>query len=173
MKSKFLKLSLCFIPLIMSISSCSDFRKAVGKEKVIPDEYSIITTPSLLVPPGYNIDPEVFKNKKLSEAKKDFNLSDKIIINNQNEVSSFKDLFISKNTLKDIRQIVDEETLGISLSERTGFQVLFDKKPEVGVVLDSKKEALRLRNKKFSGEKLNSDPSPAIEKNSGKQILIK
>ena len=40
-------------------------------------------------------------------------------------------------------------------------------------ILDSKKEALRLRNKKFSGEKLNSDPSPAIEKNSGKQRLIK
>ena len=27
-------MSFCFLPLVMSISSCSDFRKAVGKEKV-------------------------------------------------------------------------------------------------------------------------------------------
>ena len=33
MKSKFFKMSFCFLPLIMSISSCSDFRKAVGKPK--------------------------------------------------------------------------------------------------------------------------------------------
>ena len=65
MKSKFFKMSFCFLPLIMSISSCSDFRKAVGKEKVIPDEFLVLTTPSLLVPPGYNIDPEVFKNKNV------------------------------------------------------------------------------------------------------------
>ena len=38
---------------------------------------------------------------------------------------------------------------------------------------DSKKEAIRLRNDKSSGEKLNANPSPAIEKNSGKPILIK
>ena len=41
MKSKFFKMSFCFLPLIMSISSCSDFRKAVGKEKVIPDEFLV------------------------------------------------------------------------------------------------------------------------------------
>ena len=49
----------------MSLSSCSDFRKAVGKEKVIPDEFSVALTPSLIVPPGYKIDPEVFKNLRI------------------------------------------------------------------------------------------------------------
>ena len=115
MKSKFFKISICFLPLIISISSCSDFRKAVGKEKVIPDEFSVSTTPSLLVPPGYNIDPEVFKNKKFNRETKDFSLSEKIIINNTNNISSFKELFISKDIPKNIRKIVDEETLGISL----------------------------------------------------------
>ena len=42
------------------LSSCSDFRKAVGKEVVIPDEFSVAVTPSLLIPPGYEIDPQVF-----------------------------------------------------------------------------------------------------------------
>ena len=48
MKNKFFIISVFLLPTIMSLSSCSDFRKAVGKEKVIPDEYSVVsTTPSL------------------------------------------------------------------------------------------------------------------------------
>ena len=62
----------------MSLSSCSDFRKAVGKEKVIPDEFSVALTPSLIVPPGYKIDPEVFKNNDLEETKNDFNLNNEV-----------------------------------------------------------------------------------------------
>ena len=62
MKNKFFKIFVFLMPLWMSLSSCSDFRKAVGKEKVIPDEFSVAMTPSLIVPPGYNIDPDLFKN---------------------------------------------------------------------------------------------------------------
>jgi hypothetical protein len=172
MKSKFFKMSFYFLPLIMSISSCSDFRKAVGKEKVIPDEFLVLTTPSLLVPPGYNIDPEVFKNKNVL-GNKDFNLSEKIEINDKNNISSFKEIFISKDIPKDIRKIVDEETLGISLSERRGIDILFGNVPRSGVVLEGKKEALRLRSNKLSGEKINSSPTPALDINSGKSIVIK
>jgi len=172
MKSKFFKMSFCFLPLIISLSSCSDFRKAVGKEKVIPDEFLVSTTPSLLVPPGYNIDPEVFKNKNVL-VNKDFNLSEKIEITDTNNISSFKEIFISKDIPKDIRKIVDEETLGISLSERRGIDILFGNVPRSGVVLEGKKEALRLRSNKLSGEKINSSPTPALDINSGKPIVIK
>ena len=73
----------------MSLSSCSDFRKAVGKEKVIPDEFSVALTPSLIVPPGYKIDPEIFKNNDLEETKNDFNLNNEINIENKSEASTF------------------------------------------------------------------------------------
>jgi hypothetical protein len=92
---------------------------------------------------------------------------------NKNEASSFSELFSSKNVPKDIRKIVDEETLGISLSERTGIQILFGDVPETGVVIDAKKEALRIRKNKSSGQKINSTPSPALDINSGKPLLIK
>ena len=101
MKSKFFKMSFCFLPLIMSISSCSDFRKAVGKEKVIPDEFLVSTTPSLLVPPGYNIDPEVFKNKN-ALVKENFSLSEKIKINDTNNISSFNAVSYTHLTLPTI-----------------------------------------------------------------------
>ena len=34
-------------------SGCSDFRQAVGKEKFIPNEYSFLSTPLLIMPPGF------------------------------------------------------------------------------------------------------------------------
>ncbi len=173
MKNKFFNIFVFFLPLIISLSSCSDFRKAVGKEKVIPDEYSVVLTPSLMVPPGYKIDPEVLKNNSLMDPKNNFNLKEKIKIQNSNTATSFEQLFVSKEIPKNIRKIIDEETLGISLSERRGIDVLFGNVPETGIVIDAKKEALRIRQNKSSGQKINSTPSPAIEKNSGKPILIK
>ena len=56
------------------LSSCSDFRKAVGQEIVIPDEFTAVVTPSLLIPPGYEIDPQVFKNNDLEKSNDNFNL---------------------------------------------------------------------------------------------------
>ena len=173
MKNKFFKIFVFLIPMGMSLSSCSDFRKAVGKEKVIPDEFSVAMTPSLIVPPGYNIDPDLFKNNDISKAVNDFNLSREINVKETNEISSFQDLFVDKEIPKDIRKLVDEETLGISLSERRGIDILFGQVPETGVVLDAKKEALRIRKNKSLGQKINSTPSPAIEKNSGKSVLLK
>ena len=173
MKNKFLKIFVFLLPITMTLSSCSDFRKAIGKEKVIPDEFSVALTPSLIVPPGYKIDPEVLKNNDLEETENDFNLTNEINIENKSEANSFSDLFGSKNVPKNIRQIVDEETLGISLSERTGLQMLFGDVPETGVVIDAKKEALRIRKNKSSGQKINSTPSPAVDVNSGKPLLIK
>ena len=172
MKIKYF-LILVFLISLGMLSSCSDFRKAVGKEKVIPDEYSVVLTPSLIVPPGYKIDPEVFKKNSLIEEKRNFNLSEKIEINESNDATSFEGLFISKQIPKDIRKIVDEETLGISLSGRTGIDVLFGNTPETGVVIDAKKEALRIRKNKSSGKQINSTPSPALDINSGKSLLIK
>ena len=61
MKIKCLVIFVFFITLGM-LSSCSDFRKAVGKEVVVPDEFSVAVTPSLLIPPGYEIDPKILKN---------------------------------------------------------------------------------------------------------------
>ena len=41
------------------------------------------------------------------------------------------------------------------------------------VLIDSKKEALRIKKNKLSKQDINSNPSPAIDINSGKPLLIK
>jgi hypothetical protein len=155
------------------LSSCSDFRKAVGKEVVIPDEFSVAVTPSLLIPPGYEIDPQVFKNNDLDKTNDNFNLNEEIDIKDNKDAINFGELFDTKNVPKDIRKLVDEETLGISLGERTGIDILFGNVPKTGVVIDQKKEALRIKKNKLSKQDINSNPSPAFDVNSGKPLLIK
>ena len=157
---------------MMSITSCSDFRKAVGKEKVIPDEFSVAITPSLVVPPGYNIDPEKLLNNNSAQFDKNFNLGKKIEIEETSNISTFNELF-NNNVPKNIRKIIDEETLGISLSERRGIDILLGQIPKTGIVIDSKKEALRIQENKSLNKKVTSTPSPAVDINSGKPLLIK
>ena len=172
MKIKFL-LILVFLTSLGFLSSCSDFRKAVGQEVVVPDEFSVAMTPSLIIPPGYKIDPQVLKNNSLEKTNNSFNLKEEIDIKDKKEPSSFSELFDTKNVPKDIRKLVDEETLGISLGERRGIDILFGNIPKTGVIIDSKKEALRIKKNKLSKQDINSNPSPAVDINSGKPLLIK
>ena len=172
MKIKFL-LILVFLTSLGFLSSCSDFRKAVGQEKIIPDEFSVAVTPSLLIPPGYKIDPQSLKNNDLEKIDNNFNLNQEIDIKDKKEANSFSEMFDTKNVPKDIRKLVDEETLGISLGERTGIDILFGNIPKTGVVIDPKKEAIRIKKNKSSKQNINSNPSPAVDINSGKPLLIK
>ncbi len=172
MKNKFMIIFVFLLTLGM-LSSCSDFRKAVGTEKVIPDEFSVAVTPSLLIPPGYNIDPQVVKSYDSNETKNDIDLSKEIDIKDEKDSNSFSQIFNSKNIPKDIRKIVDEETLGISLGERTGIDILFGNIPKTGVVIDPKNEAIRIRKNKSLKQTINSNPSKAVDINTGKPVLIK
>ena len=155
------------------LSNCSDFRKAVGQEKIIPDEFSVAVTPSLLIPPGYEIDSKVFKNSDLDKANSNFSLKEEFDIKDKKEANSFGEIFDTKNIPKNIRKLVDEETLGISLGERRGIDILFGNIPKTGVVIDPKKEAIRIKKNKLSKKDINSNPSPAVDINSGKPLLIK
>lgn len=172
MKIKFL-LILVFLTSLGLLSSCSDFRKAVGQEVVIPDEFSVAVTPTLLIPPGYEIDPKVLKNNDFDKTNDNFNLKEEIDIKDNKEANSFGEIFDTKNIPKNIRKLVDEETLGISLGERRGIDILFGNIPKTGVIIDSKKEALRIKKNKLSKQDINSNPSPAVDINSGKPLLIK
>ena len=56
----FFTFSLLILLLIIN-SGCTDLRQAIGKEKYVPDEYSVMKTPSLIIPPGFGIDADSFK----------------------------------------------------------------------------------------------------------------
>ena len=146
-------------------SGCSDFRQAIGKEKFIPNEYSFLSTPTLIMPPEFgNKDNIIEKGNSINE------IPELSLKNNVNK-SGFDYLFNFNLIPKDIRKIVDDENLGISRSERTGIDILFGNEPEVGVYLDSEKETLRIKNNKETSPL--SKPSPSINTTDDKKLLIK
>ena len=146
-------------------SGCSDFRQAVGKEKFIPNEYSFLSTPTLIMPPE-------FGNKdNIIEKGNSINITPELGLKNKVNKSGFDYLFNFKSIPQDIRKIVDDENLGVSRSERTGIDILFGNEPEVGVYLDSEKETLRIKNNKEKS--LLSKPTPSINTTDDKKLLIK
>ncbi len=153
--------------LLIVTSGCSDLRQAIGKEKFVPDEYSIMKTPSLVVPPGFGIDKELFNNK--DDVKEEKNIS---FSNKNTENKEFDSLFDTSKIPENIRKLVDEETLGLGLSERTGIDILFGQIPETGVVLDSEKESLRIRKNIDEKKSLLSDPSPSTNKVDGSNMEV-
>ena len=146
-------------------SGCSDFRQAVGKEKFIPNEYSFLSTPKLIMPPEFGNKDNIIENRTTIKKIPDLSLK------NKDNKSGFESLFNFNSVPQDIRKIVDDETLGISRSERTGLDILLGNEPEVGVYLDSEKETLRIKNNKEKS--LLSKPSPSINTNDEKKLLIK
>jgi hypothetical protein len=176
MKNNFFKFFILLLPVLFFSSGCSDFRQAIGKEKKVPDEFSAVLTPSLIVPPGYKIDPDVLKNNNVIDKSGNALLIDRLNIKkkeNGNNPNNFEEVFGSKNVPQDIRQIVDKETIGIGLSERTGINILFGTIPETGTIVDTEKEALRIRKNKTLGKSIKNEGTPAFNKNSRKSILIK
>ena len=148
-------------------SGCSDFRQAIGKEKFIPNEYSFLNTPKLIMPPEFGNKDNIIEKRSSISIKE----TPELILKNKDNKSGFDYLFNFNSIPQDIRKTVDDETLGISRSERTGLDVLLGNEPDVGVYLDSEKETLRIKNTK--DKSLLSKPSPSINIANDKILLIK
>ena len=161
------KLSILFLIIFSSFlnSGCSDFRQAIGKEKFIPNEYSFLSTPKLIMPPEFG------NKENIIEKGSSINETPELSLNNKNKKSGFDYLFNFNSVPQDIRKIVDDENLGIVKSERTGIDILLGNNPEVGVYLDSEKETLRIKNTKEKS--LLSKPSPSVNTTDDKKLLIK
>ena len=161
------KLSI-FIFLIFSCfltSGCSDFRQAIGKEKFIPNEYSFLNTPTLIMPPEFGNKDNIF------EKGNSINKTPELSFINKDNKSGFDTLFNFNSVPQDIRKIVDDENLGVRRSQRSGFDILVGNNPKVGVYLDSEKETLRI--KKSKEKSLLSNPSPSVNITDDKKLLIK
>ncbi len=61
---------LYIISLSCLLSACSSFKESVGLVKNQPDEYQVVTNPSLEVPPDFNIySPEEIEAQKTKGTK--------------------------------------------------------------------------------------------------------
>ena len=162
------------IIILLFMSACSDFRRAIGTEKSSPNEFEVITRPPLSLPPDFmerpnkeNLDQTIGeKTSSLGQAKNIFGSKDK-------KVSSYNELFSTDLIEENIRTKIDEETKGIIFEKRLPAQIVFGGLPNVGPVLDKMKEDERLRKNKMQNKSLTEGATPAIDEVLGEKLIIK
>jgi hypothetical protein len=162
----------------MLLSGCSDISSALGRGKKSPDEFQVVVRPPLTLPPNFALRPQDEEGGITSAPARvsgvdAVSTSDQILTKSgQGDASAFDALFNTDERLADIRNIIDEETLGIQLEKRIPVTILFGGQPNVGPNLNSFDEALRIRRALATGEKINITPTPATDPIKGTTITV-
>lgn len=98
MNSKFSFWHFLIFAFFISLQSCSDFKKGIGIEKDIPDEFLIKKIDPLKQPPDYSLLPPDSNKKNFNSSKREKNLK-QIISENIKNNSLDTSLTIEKNDL--------------------------------------------------------------------------
>lgn len=165
MPRKFLVMPALGVSLILS--GCSSFDEALGKAKTAPDEFQVIVRPPLTLPPNFNLRPgdeEVETSVAAAIASDSMGQTDQVFTSSARaNASSYDALFGTGELDPEIRQKVDEETLGVQLDRRLPIQILFGGQPNVGPNLSAAQEAERIRKAIEAGESVTATPTPAVD----------
>ena len=163
MPHKFLVLPALGASLLLA--GCSSFDEALGKAKTSPDEFQVVVRPPLTLPPNFTLRPGDEEAETAAPASTDaVSQSDQVLTSTSRaDASSFDALFGTDQVDPDIREKIDEETLGVQLDRRLPIQILFGGQPNVGPNLSAAQEAERIRRAIEAGESITSTPTIAVD----------
>ena len=145
------KISIVLLIISFSTSSCTNFRQAIGSEKNILDEFSIVEKNKLEMPPNFDLKSEMKTSHKTGSKAKD-QISLLFGVERRNKMddldNNLAQFFQFNNIVPNIRAIIDQETYNLQINSRAGIDVIFgsNSEPKIGPVLDPLKEKERLEN---------------------------
>ena len=159
--------------LLIGLTGCSDFRRAVGSEKSSPDEFEVVLRPPLSLPPGFSDRPEdiIAADKKASGFGAE-TTAESVLAVGRVAAGDFEQLFDFSDVPDDIRAKVDAETYGIQIENRLPLQQLFGGLPDVGPVLDKMSEDTRLRKARLEGRLPTYDATLATDPLSDQPLAV-
>ncbi|HZT50697.1 MAG TPA: DUF3035 domain-containing protein [Stellaceae bacterium] len=150
----------------VALAGCEDFNRAIGKEKVIPDEFAVVSRAPLAVPPDFSLRPPRYGAQRPQETpaveqarQTVFRAGDdqqgKLPPPTEKRSPGEGELLReagAANAPSDIRQLVDSEaTSANDLSDSFVDKLAFWRKPPADSpdkVINPSEEAERLRNLK-------------------------
>jgi hypothetical protein len=169
----------------LSLSGCTDFRRAVGWDKVIPDEFAVVSRAPLAIPPDYTLRPPRLgapRNQETAPVEQARQTVFRAAGDQQAALpaaagtrSAAEGELLQKAGVGEappnIRELVNEDA-SQSQPVDEGFvdKLLFwrssDKTGDAGQLVDPEKEAQRLREAKASGKSPAADAgaAPVIER---------
>jgi len=155
------------------LGGCSDFNKAIGKQKSSPDEFEVVVRPPLSLPPQFAARPSDDTVSQTAASTSSANAQASSLLRSRNtEASGYNQIFNLDAIEDDIRTKVDEETAGIQTERRLPLQIIFGGVPNVGPVLNQMEEDARIRRNKLQNKPLTEGKTPAIDEVLGEPVAI-
>ena len=156
---------------MLLLSACGGGTNAINGRKTSPDEFEVVIRPPLTLPPNFSLRPGDTNDEESASGQAQNALTSNLAISQSQQLlttssadaSNFDELFGTNRAIKNIRAIIDEETLGIQLDRRIPLEELFGGKPEVGPDLNAEAEAFRIRQAIKDGQPLTITPTPGID----------
>ena len=156
---------------MLLLSACGGGTNAINGRKTSPDEFEVVIRPPLTLPPNFSLRPGDTNDEEIASGQAQNALTSNLAISQSQQLlstssadaSNFDELFGTNRAIKNIRAIIDEETLGIQLDRRIPLEELFGGKPEVGPDLNAEAEAFRIRQAVKDGQPLTITPTPGID----------
>jgi hypothetical protein len=161
----------------LSLSSCSEARRAFGYDKSAPDEFAVVSRAPLSQPPDFSLRPPKPGAARPQEATTRDQARAALFSNRGgSDANAFpgrsagEQILLTKagadKALPDIRKVVNEETSAlIEADESFTDEILFwQKKPEPGEPINAKAENQRLQTNASLGKPINEGDTPKIER---------
>ena len=156
----------------VTLSACSDFRRAIGTEKSSPDEFAVVVRAPLSLPPDFTLRPSGPDDETAAAAPLATEVAESIFGQQRQTLTGYDELFSLSSIEPDVRTLVDEETAGIRFERRLPIQVLFGGLADVGPVLNQIEEDARLRRNRAENAPLNVGATPAIDGVRGEAVSV-
>jgi len=161
----------------LSLSACSDTRKALGYDKAPPDEFRIVSRAPLSLPPDYALRPPQPGVSRPQEQSTQEQARQALIGNtapprsvvppgaSAGEAALLAKVGAPRSDPR-IRELVDRESTAIADADRSFFDrlVFWQKPPESGTVVDPQREAQRLRENQALGRSVSDGDTPTIRR---------
>ncbi len=176
-KTLFCTLRLTTVGLLLgsALTGCTDARRALGYEKIAPDEFRVVSHAPLSTPPDFSLRPPAPGAVRPQEGATRDQARQALVggadIPTPSRVSAAGDAALLRQAgagtaLPDIRNQVNKETLALVEGGKTlSDSLIFWRKPvtaDAGEQLDAAKEAERLQENQRSGRPVTSGDTPRI-----------
>ncbi len=159
----------------VSLNACSGAKRAFGMEKVVPDEFTVVTKAPLVLPPDYSLRPPqpgapspAFIEPKINAEAALFGREGQLSDNAQGYTGgevSLLDTTGGSGANPDIRKVLNAETASLIEKDNSiADKILFWQEPaDDASVIDAKAEAERLKNQKTAGKPAAEAEPPAAK----------
>lgn len=161
--------------VVLAAAGCGGARETFGLNKEAPDEFAVATRAPLDIPPDYGLRPPA-PDKARPQERAVRDAAKEIVVGQTKKPQTIAGLTAGESALlvragavgedSGIRSKVDKESKQLAEDDKSFMQRLmfWQKPPMPGQILDSEKEAKRIRDNLALGQHATKGPVPIIER---------